>query len=280
MVTKQEVNPAQSAPNGGQIFLGTESNGAYAMNGDRKGNVFNMPGGNANYQSDPEVHYGFAGDIGKTAVWATMYNGKVRVLPLTCLESGQNCANPYTYDTVAQLNLSLGPISALPSTGVIAASKFGKGVYFMRLKDVTNLAQGIEVKNMDTVDGAVYMYNDFTGATLYSGNADLAYDLKQNTTFKNDAALSVLIVSWEANAGAATAWQDLKLEIRCFSEGEFPPNFAEVVNMKDAGLRTFVQAGSCRNKNADKVELKVTQLNDKETIGRIKSFKVNFYQGN
>ena len=50
--------------------------------------------------------------------------------------------------------------------------------------------------------------------------------------------------------------------------------------MQDAGKLTFVQAGSCRGKDANKADLKVTQLNNSNSIGRIKNITVNFYQGN
>ena len=269
LTTKQAADVATTAPNPTRINL-TEGSGSYAANGDRKGNVYNING-----------YYTFAGDINKTATWATL-GGKIVTYPISCMENGTACDASFTYDATAQLNLSggyLGPMSALPSTGVIVAQRSVGNIFFARLKDPKNLAAGIEVKNLAKVEGDPYMYNDFTGATLYSNNADLAYDLGENSGFDNASALSVLIISWQAKAGAATTWTDLKLEIRCYSEGDFPPNFSEVVNMKDAGLRTFVQAGSCRNKNADKVELKVTQLNDTETISRIESFKVNFYQG-
>jgi hypothetical protein len=261
---------AATAPNGALVNK-TENTGSYALYGDRSGNVYNV-----------NQYYTFTHDGKANVVWGTtLTRNIVEVTPDTCRTTGAGCAQKFTFDVGANLSTNFGPISALPAGGVIAISRGDPGqVYLLRLKDPANIAAGIEATKLDTVEGDPYMYNDFTGATLYSTNADLAYDLTKSGLFKNDQALALLVVSWEANPGAPTTWEDAKLEVRCFNEGEFPPNFAEVANMKDAGVRTFVQVGSCRNKDANKVELKVTQLNGKDTITRIKNINVFFYQGN
>ena len=281
LASKQQVDVAASAPNGPQVYTGPATDGPYAMGGDRQGNVFDLSGNGVNGDtSSGNFHYTFSADAGKSAVWETMYTGQLRIVPTSCLTSGTGCDNPYSYDTVGQLGLAIGPMSALPSTGVIASQKFGSDIYFMRLKDANNLAAGIEVKHLDKVDGTVYMYDDFTGATLYSDNSLVTYNLKDNKTFSDGTPLAVLILTWEAAAGQSTIWQDLKLMVRCYKDGDFPPNFAEVSGVSDAGLRTFVEVGSCRNTAADKVDVQVVQLNGASTIGRIKDIKVNFYQGN
>ena len=279
LTAKQQVTPTQSAPNGSLIFMGGASNGSYGMGGDRDGNVFNLGGGGGGL-SDANTHYTFAADAGKTATWSSRFPGMMYVYPVSCLTKGTSCDAPYAYDTVAQLGYAIGPMSALPSTGVIASERSGSDVFFMRLKDPAKLASGIEAKHLDKVDGSVYMYDDFTGATLYGDNSLVSYNLGDAASFDKNTALAVLIISWEANDGQPTTWQDLELDIRCYKDGDFPPNFAPVVGMNDAGMRTFVQVGSCRNTAANKVDMQVKQLNNASTIGRIKDFKVNFYQGN
>ena len=271
LTAKKQVTVAASAPNAALVNL-TEGSGAYASNGDRKGNVYNMA-----------TYYAFAGDAGGTATWATVYGeSNIHVYPLSCMETGAGCDANYTYDATPLGITSgfLGPMSALPSTGVIIAQRTGGGIYFARLKDKANLASGIDVKKLDVVDGDPYMYNDYTGATLYADNSLVSYDLGAAASFDKNSALAVLIITWEAVDGQPTAWQDLELDIRCYKDGDFPPNFASVTGMNDAGMRTFVQVGSCRNTAANKVDLQVKQLNNANTIGRIKDFKVNFYQGN
>jgi hypothetical protein len=212
------------------------------------------------------------------AVWATM-GDNVKLFSEECRNTGTGCEQNVTFNAKTQLGAAIGPMSALKTGGVIGLSRGSGYVFLMRLKNPANFMEGIEATKLDKVVGDPYMYTDFTGATLYSQNGDMSYDLKANPKFKDHQALTLLVLSWDALEGAPSKWEDMKLEARCYNDGQHPPAFAEVVDVKDAGQRTFVTVGSCRSKDVNKVELKVTQLNDKDTITRVKAFNVFFFQG-
>jgi hypothetical protein len=263
-LTQMVRTNANAAPNGAQVVV-QEGAAAYAMGGDRNGNVYNA-----------NSYYTFARDTTAPIVWGSKRVATITLFPESCLTTGTGC------NSKVDLNVpeGIGPMSALSSGGVIGLTRGAGSVYLMRMKDSANPAAGVLATKLYKVDGDPYMYNDYTGATLYSKHGDLTYNLNDSQRFDNNQALAVLMISWDAVPGESVKWENLKMEARCYSKGVFPPEFSEVTQVNDAGQKTFVQVGSCRNSNADQVELKVTStLESPEPLRRISVIKVNFYQG-
>lgn len=269
--TMQVVDRKSVAPNAGfrnpdmGKAAGNVNGGAsYAMAGDASGNILNGEG-----------FYTFAHDTLSGVVLGSAKDERsLFIYPEKCLSTDPGCTKA-EIKTAKLGSMKVGPMSPLRSGGVIGVSRRNPGTVSLLKWDGTDL----DITPLATTRGDAYMYNDFTGATLYTEKGDLHYDLKENETFDVGKPVRILSFTWEAKENHEKVWEGLVLKIRCYKTGGEPPAWASVANVRDAGELTFITAGSCRNKDIDTAELEITpEVPGSDAIYRISQAHINFYQ--
>ncbi|MEY4631790.1 MAG: hypothetical protein RIQ81_1910 [Pseudomonadota bacterium] len=261
-----EVRPVDAAPNGSftsatpKLVALTKGpkNGAgpaYSMSGDGNGNVLNG------------ASYTYAHDKISDTVWVSASSsGNMLVAPAKCFSTEPNCTGFKEYPSKA------GPLSALKDGRIVglvrtAATGTGNGdVYIYSLKDPSDLTAGINAVRIAEVKGDPYMYTDFTGATLYVTNAEQTIPLSETVNFNKDKAVKNLQFSWVEKPGTDTQWQSMKLEMRCYSTSGTKPEYTEIAGVGASKTPIPIRIDQCSNKKFDLVDIKVTQLDDKDTM--------------
>lgn len=241
---------------------------SYAMAGDASGNILNG-----------RDFYTFANDpLSKMTFGTKKDQHQLYVYPEKCLASDATCtsADIKVVKTDGVANKPLGPMSPLRSGGIIGLTRSDTyGQIFLIKWDGTSA----DLTKLGRISGDPYMYNDFTGATLYVEKGELDYDLKDNQTFDDEKALKILSFTWEAKEGHESTWDGLTLKIRCFAEGSPQPAWSTVKSVRDAGELTFITAGSCRNKDVNHAEVEIIPDDpDSTAIYRVGNVSINFYQ--
>ena len=240
---------------------------SYSMSGDSKGNIFNG-----------KDFYTFAKDPKHDVIWASHDNGTMMIFPEECLTKNANCkkSEPFSWNASKDIGASLGPLSTIPNHGVIGLVRDAGDAYFL---EWDNKKKDVIFERLDIdVEGDPYMYNDFTGSSLYSRTGGLDYNLNQGKNFDEKEKVKLLAVRWYSKKKSKRAWRNMKLEIRCYATGQPPPKFIEVRDVQDADKDTLILAKTCRRKKVDQAELQITQEGDGTDVDNIEKIEIIFVQ--
>jgi hypothetical protein len=246
--------------------VGSAENGSYAMNGDLAGNVFNGKG-----------YYTLAHERGSRTVWGAA-GGMLNIYPDKCLSKEANCVGQAGF-LMAQINANVGPLSGLGDGRMVGMFRHPAGkVYLMKLKDKKDLSKGIDVTAIADLDGDPYMYTDFTGATLYLTKSDTTFELDSGDGFDRAKPNRAVGFTWLNRPGTDAEWKDVKFEIRCYANGASKGYFQVVEGIKEAKLQTIVKVDACAGKTYDRVDIRLTQLEDGDSLMNVSKVQVTAYQ--
>lgn len=283
LVTGLEVDPTKVATNGAfssstipSLTLGPKSGGtgSYAISGDNKGNVLS---GDA---------YTMAADAVNQVVWVTSLSGtQISVYPSTCLATSQVCVGSKTFMLTAGTGKGIGPMSALGDGSVLGLSRAAYGgdnsLYRLTLKDPKDITKGIDIKKLAQLDGDPYMYTDFTGATLYLTKAEQKIELKK-LGYKPEEPLAGVGFTWVTRDGQPAEWNNISLEMRCYSSSDpSPPAYEKIGDaIQNSTKQSFVSTSGCAKgrKGIDLIDVRLTQLNNANTLMNIRKIQVTAYQ--
>ena len=269
---------------------------AYAIFGDRKGNLFGR------YNSHSTAgYYTLTHDMVSNYVFAFKYGGYIMgVYPHDCLTTNTSCvydnSNPAGGLVFSQYNTgdpkinaqigkavgTIGPVSALKAGGFIGVTRGSAAqVLYFEVTD-NDLSKGIDVTSLDaSITGDPYMYTDFTGATLYdTGSTISTFAFKDQSSFDATKPVHYVAFNWTAVAGSSTSWSRMTLEARCYAGTDgSATDFTTVDIVKDAGLNTFLGVvPSCREKLVDHMDLRIIKLDTTPSAPSIGNISVGFYQ--
>jgi hypothetical protein len=284
LVTGLEVDPTKVATNGAfssttisTLTLGPKSpgTGSYAISGDNKGNVLS---GNA---------YTMAFDAVNQVVWVTSQSGtQISLYPSACFSTSQVCVGSSTFMLAAGGGRGIGPMSALGDGSVLGLSRAGgyggdNSLYRLTLKDPKDISKGIDIKKLAQLDGDPYMYTDFTGATLYLSKAEQKIELKK-LGYKPEEPLAGVGFTWVTRDGQPAEWNDISLEMRCYASSDpSPPAYEKPSEaIQSSTKQSFVSTPSCAKgrKGIDLIDVRLTQLNNANTLMNIRKIQVTAYQ--
>lgn len=271
--TMQPVDPAL-APNAkfkstnvAEATLGSGPKGSYVMNGDLAGNVYNGTD-----------FYTLAHERVSRTVWGmTRVDSTLRIYPDKCLTREANCLGHAAFP-MAEFN-GLMPLSALPDGRMIAMMRGTNGrVYLLKLKDKKDLTKGVDAMPIADLVGDPYMYTDFTGATLYLTKSDTTFELDASTGFDTTKPATAVGFTWLSRSSTDVVWSNIKFEIRCYASTGNKGDFEAVDTIKDALKQTVITTPSCAGKNYDRIDVRLTQLADDDTLMNIGRVQITAYQ--
>ncbi|MCM2324058.1 MAG: hypothetical protein NDJ90_12430 [Oligoflexia bacterium] len=244
-----------AAPNYGitNTSLGAYSNdlkiapAAYAISGDAKGNV--LAGSAYTYAHEAKNDVIF---------WSKA--GNLLAARAECFTSpSMDCSAGSARVQVNSTALgSIGPMGSLQDGRVIAITRGNPAkVFLLSLANPADLSAGVDIELIATLEGDAYMYNDFTGSTLYARDTSLSVDLSTLAGYDSSRPVTSLSFSWKALGGGAEPWQGFTLQARCLgAEGSPAPAFENVTGIQSSQSQTQITAASCRSSGITRVELK------------------------
>lgn len=275
LMAMKVIDPKSVAPNAkfvsnnlrsASLSVNALSNGSYALNGDTAGNVFNGTG-----------YYTMAFDRATRTVWASQ-GATLHVLPDKCLYSEPNCKGHAVF-SVADTQVAMGPLSSIGDGRMIGINRSPSGrVYLMKLKEKKDITRGITVTPIADLDGDPYMYTDFTGATLYLTHSTTTFELNQGMKFDPNKLNRAVGFTWLANPGSDPMWREIKLEIRCYMAEAEAGGFSEVKSVNPATKQTVIRTDECAGKAYNRVDIRLTQLEDGDSLTKIARIQVTAYQ--
>ena len=245
----------------------TKPNKMYAMSVDNKGNVLSVDGGYA-AAFEPE---------GKTVYVTWRHKSQIAVYERDCfVAQGTNCQNGQVIER--PMGFDPGPVSALKDGSVAAMDRGNKSVLILWLDDPENPKSNLNVKKIDDLPADPYMYNDFTGATLFSTHSENNFSFKGLPTFEDGSKVIRLGLTWDTKSGQEKPFNNLQLLARCYKSGNQAGKYEVVANVRPARKFTPLGVSSCIPKNIDTVEIKIKQLNDGGELEDVRKIQVLVYQ--
>ena len=261
--------------------------GAYALSGDPYGNLYNAAGTHT-------IAYDKASD----SIWMSMKahtGGNIKILPRECFTKEPNCSGIVDYPVCAGAGASCIPqaiaaLSPLKDGRVAGVSRTGvipSQVYLFSLKDPKNRAGGINITRLTNdvlgAGGDTYMYNDFTGATLYINESEQTIDLTQIQGYSAGKTITGATFMWKPTTAAlgsnlSMEWQNIKIQARCYTNAGSKGDYADVSKINSSDKVSILDVPSCIGKAYAFVDIKLTQVPGFSSLAGVESIQAGFLQ--
>ncbi|MEN9810302.1 MAG: hypothetical protein RLZZ488_1869 [Pseudomonadota bacterium] len=247
--------------------MSTTGNVAYALAGDLNGNVVTSNGAYT-FAHDPvnEVVIGSSGGsltVAKSECVAA--NG-----PAECTQANNQCAviNP------AEAG-SIGPISAVGDGRVVGIVRGGTSqVFVMSVNDKNDLSKGLTVKKVADIDGNAYMYNDFTGLTLYAPDQIKVIEFSKLKGYQPGKPLRYVAAGWTAATKKTEDLRGLKIEIVCYKKGGQKGPYTDQTKQLTTSASLFVLDPKVCGGDVDTLEVKVSSDGSTNNFSRLSLFEM------
>ena len=247
------------------------SQGSYAIAGDPNGNVLNGKG-----------YYTFGYEPVSNTVWGNAgegVNGPLHVFPASCFASKATCTGDKLFNT-QEVGFQAGPISALGDGNMVAMVRGSGDVILMKLNDSADITKGVTATKIHNLGGDPYMYTDFTGATLYITESEQSFNLGAVAGYNTAKPFRGLGFTWAPRDVAKLTWSDIRFEVRCYKANSDKPEYVQVeAPVKDALQQTLLTTvPQCTAKSFDTVDIRMTQINNGDSLMNVRKLQVTGYQ--
>ncbi|MCB0384175.1 MAG: hypothetical protein KDD43_02185, partial [Bdellovibrionales bacterium] len=238
--------------------------GSYALAGDAFGDILTGSG-----------MYTFVHETRNKLIYGSESSAdSLIVAKEECFSTVNDCTGKFVSVNLENVG-RIGPLSSLNDGRIIGIVRGNNSqVYVVSPTNPEDLTQPITATRIKEVTGNAYMYNDFTGGSLFPKEIDLLVDLSKLSGWVDAKKVKSLSFTWTAQAGGFSTWKGLTLKARCYKAGETPPDFAEVTDIKDAGQTTLINVESCMNKVVDKLELQLRPMTGASDFTRTSQIKI------
>ena len=275
-----------SHPMGGKY--GVLNHSLYSMSGDDQGNIllahFNATSRGADYTAFDKVnrlvyHVNRATNM-KPEGRSGSASAAIAIYKRECFSSLKECdpSKKYSGKTRSKIFLdvgnNVGPSSDL-GNGCVAILSLEKGagtgvvkdnkkletrIYQSCIKNPNDIEEGITMTLLGKVDGAAYMYNDFTGATLYDRPNYIFYDFEK----MGFPSIKDVQFHWVPRIGYTKNPKGIRASFRCYRKNEKPAGDDGFKEFSiGVGLKPHDLAG-CGGKGISQVEIKMERDKSKE----------------
>ena len=259
-------NAKFSSQNLSNLSRGTSgTRGSYAINGDSAGNVFNGSGA-----------YTLANNRDSRTVWGAS-GDSLWIVPQKCLTSEPNCLGHVTLPLPGFRGKL--PLSSLPDGRMIGMKRQTNGqVNLFKLRDKTDFSKGVDIIPIAELEGDPYMYTDFTGSMLYVTKSVTTFELDTVKTYDTAKISKKIGFTWVSRSVTDVNWTNIKFEIACYASTTGRGEFETVETIKNALQQSIIMTDSCTNKTYDRVDIRLTQLEDDDTLMNVGRVQVTAYQ--
>ena len=257
------------------LTMETSRNMGYALSGDLKGNLVTASG-----------TYTFAHEPVGNLIFGSRGGRNLIVAKQSCVESsGSDCTeangmcrqfdlNSITVDGIP-MGISVGPMSAVGDGRVVGIQRGGTSqVFLLSVKNPNDLSQGLEVQKVADIPGNAYMYNDFTGVTLYSPDQIKVFDFKALKGFKTGIAVRKVAAGWSAQSGVKEDLRGLKLELTCFKQGGTKPPYKDYSAILKSNASLFTLSEDDCSGDIDAMEVKMSSDGTTNNFTRLSTFEI------
>lgn len=269
------LNPALSKRQICGLSMETSRSMGYALSGDLKGNLVTASG-----------TYTFAHEPVGNLIFGSRGGRNLLVAKQSCVESsGSDCTeasgmcrqfdlNSIMVDGIP-MGISVGPMSAVGDGRVVGIQRGGTSqVFLMSAKDANDLSKGLEVQKVADIPGNAYMYNDFTGVTLYSPDQVKVFDFNTLKGFKSGVAVRKVAAGWSAQSGAKEDLRGLKLELTCFKQGGSKPPYKDYSAVLKSNSSLFTLSEDDCSGDVDAMEVKMSSDGTTNNFTRLSTFEI------
>lgn len=247
----------------------------YALSGDLKGNLVTASG-SYTFAHEPVGNLIFGSRGGRTLVVAKQ--SCVEGGGADCTEAAGSCRqfdlNTITVDGIPT-GISVGPMSAVGDGRVVGIQRGGTSqVFLLAAKNANDLSQGLEVQKVADIPGNAYMYNDFTGVTLYSPDQVKVFDFKTLKGFKTGKPVSRVAAGWSAQSGVKEDLRGLKIELTCFKQGGEKPPYKDYTSIFKSNASLFTLSDADCSGDVDAMEVKMSSDGTTNNFTRLSTFEI------
>ncbi|NBX18415.1 MAG: hypothetical protein EBR09_13740 [Proteobacteria bacterium] len=239
---------------------------AYALAGDLSGNVITAQGAYT-FTHDPVNNVVFGASGGSITV---AKQECVTAKGAACSQEEKSCAvlNPDKVGTI-------GPMSATGDGRVVGIMR-GKTsqVFVFSVKDKDDFSKGISVTKIADIEGDAYMYNDFTGLTLYAPDQAKTIDFKKLSGFQAGKPVRAVALKWVASSKKSEDLRGLKLQLVCYKDGKKSSSYKDVSSLlkKSEGF-VDIPAKDCGG-DIDMLEVKVSSDGTTNNFSRLSTIEM------
>jgi len=238
---------------------------SYALAGDLKGNIVSA-GGAYTFAHDPQndVIFGSSNSAGSFSV---ARQSCVAAGGTDCATGGGSCE---VFPAVV-----VGPMSAVGDGRVVGIKRGNPSeVYLISLKDKNNLNSGIEVTSVTQIQGDAYMYNDFTGVTLYAPDQTRLIEFKTLKGFQAGKPVKQVLAGWSAQSKNTEDLRGLKLELACYKTGKPKPTYVDYsAQLKNSASLFALDVKDCSG-DIDAIEVKLSSDGTTNNFTRLSTFEI------
>jgi hypothetical protein len=248
------------------LTMSTKGNIAYALAGDLSGNVVTARGA-----------YTFAHDPVNSVIYGSV-GGGITVAKQECVTSEENeCTqaanqcivlNPENVGTI-------GPMSAVGDGRVVGIMRARPSqVFILSINNKEDLSKGISVTKIAEVEGDAYMYNDFTGLTLYAPDQIKVIDFKKLSGFQKGKPVRAIVTKWVAASKKVEDLRGLKIELVCYKDGGKKGPYVDYTQKLKSSEKFFdIDKKDCSG-DVDMLEVKVSSNGTTNNFSRLANFEM------
>jgi hypothetical protein len=259
------LNPAAPKRKICNFTMGTSGSLSYALSGDLKGNLVASAGA-----------YTFAHDPVNNVIFGNSSSGGAfTVAKQQCVEAnGADCSIAADSCHIFP-NVPVGPMSAVGDGRVVGIQRGSPSrVFLISLKDKANIKAGVEVTSIAEIPGDAYMYNDFTGVTLYAPDQIKVIDFKSLSGFQAGKPVKQVVAGWSAQSKNREDLRGLKLELACYKTGKSKPTYVDYSSqLKNSASLFAIDAKDCSG-DIDAIEVKMSSDGTTNNFTRLSTFEI------
>jgi len=249
--------------------LSTRGKVAYALSGDLFGNIVTS-----------QEAYTFAHDPVNNVIVGGKGTSLVVAKQECVTANGPKCTtgSAYCVEVDPAKAGAISPMSAIGDgriVGIVRGSAQSPSqVFILKVINKDDLSKGVEVKKIADIPGDAYMYNDFTGLTLYAPDQLRVIDFKKLKGFQAGKPVKRISAGWKSATGKTDDLRGLKIQLICYKEGGSKGAYIDYTSKLTSSDKQFdLDVKDCSG-NVDTLEVKVSSDGTTNNFSRLSRFEM------
>ncbi len=246
--------------------LSTRGKIAYALSGDLFGNIVTS-----------QMAYTFAHDPVNNVIVGGKGTSLVVAKQECVTANGPKCTtgSAYCVEVDPAKAGAISPMSAVGDGRIVGIVRGQTSqVFILKVVNKDDLSKGVEVKKIADIPGDAYMYNDFTGLTLYAPDQVRVINFKKLKGFQAGKPVKRISAGWKSATGKTEDLRGLKIQLVCYKEGGSKGAYVDYTSKLTSSDKQFdLDVKDC-NGNVDMLEVKVSSDGSTNNFSRLSRFEM------